>query len=93
MGVAMAMTNLSKWKWNVMENKNETFVCIIVDAHISMPRICDIEMTKGIVIIEERFLMDVTEEGEKFTLSLHLASEDAISWITNQLQIRAKFPY
>ena len=89
----MAMTNLSKWKWNVMENKNETFVCIDNDAHISMPRIRSIDMTKGTIVIEERFLMDVTEEGEFFTLSLHLASEDAISWITNQLQIRAKFPY
>ena len=91
MGVAMAMRNMSMWKWDIIGK--EPFVSIGNSTNISMPRICDIDMTKGIVIIEERFLKNTDEEGDKFTLSLHLASSDGIRWITNQIKLRAKSPY
>ena len=85
--------NLSKWKWNILSNKNGLFVSIDNDTNISMPRICDIDMTKGVITIEERFLKDVGEEGDKFILSLHLATEDAIDWVTTQIVERAKSIY
>ena len=87
------MMNLSKWKWNILSNKNGLFVSIDNDTNISMPRICDIDMTKGVITIEERFLKDVGEEGDKFILSLHLATEDAIDWVTTQIVERAKSLY
>ena len=87
------MMNLSKWKWNILSNKNGLFVSIDNDTNISMPRICDIDMTKGVITIEERFLKDVGEEGDKFILSLHLATEDAIDWVTTQIVERAKSIY
>lgn len=89
----MAMTNVSKWKWSTLTNKNGLFVCIDNDKNISMPRICDIDMAKGVITIEERFLKDVGEEGDKFILSLHLATEDAIDWVTTQIVERAKSIY
>ena len=93
MGVAMTMTNVSKWKWSTLTNKNGLFVCIDNDKNISMPRIRDINMIDGIITIEERFLVDAVEEGDLFVLSMHLASSDAIEWVTTQLVERAKSSY
>ena len=86
-------TNLSMWKWNTLTNKNGVFVNIANDKNISMPRISDIDMEKGIITVEERFLKNVGEEGDKFVLSLYLASEDAINWVTTQIVERARSIY
>ena len=88
----MMTTDLTGWEWNVLSS-DAPFVSVKNGKHISMPRICSIDMSKGTVLIEERFLKKVDEEGDKFILFLHLASSDAVSWVTTQLVERAKSPY
>ena len=85
--------DLTKWKWSVLSNKNGMFVCIDNDKNISMPRIHDINMIDGIIIIEERFLKNQSEQGDLYTLALHLASEDALNWVAVQLMERARSLY
>jgi len=91
----MAIKDLTKWKWKSIEGDDGMFLWIggAEIKSISMPRIRDINMIDGIITVEERFLVAAVDEGDLFVLSLHLASEDAIEWVTSQVAERAKSPY